>query len=256
MEWERPRHIHVVYDSRDGITESSVEFDTIEAARDWRNEVRSAYLCPVFNCLIKRGSPAAIFLHRRNRRAVLERDPTDDINGIRINIPLNRVAGASKAPCLSFACMVSITISPDPLAPNETYVQSDASSDGAFSDRTDSLSTENEGEPYVVQVSIIRNDPIWDDFMSHVEKAKAATAGDTTEWPGSRVDIDFDPRADFGQEESDSSGLNSLQRSVARALGLDPTKEFFSRWRCPCLSLASESHVFSRAGTYSRSPHQ
>ncbi|KAI0250755.1 hypothetical protein BJV78DRAFT_1127542 [Lactifluus subvellereus] len=174
VDWERPRHIDVVYESRDGITETSVEFDTIEAARDWRNEVKGAYLY--------------------------------DINGIRINIPLSRVAETSKSQCLSFACMVSITISPDPLASNETF---------------------NEGEPYVVQVSIIRNDPIWDDFMSYVEKAKAAAAADTTEWPGSRVDIDFDPRADLGQEESDNSGLNRLQISVARALGLDPTKEFF-----------------------------
>jgi hypothetical protein len=40
VDWERPRLIGVVYESSEGITEVTVEFDTIEAARDWRNEVR------------------------------------------------------------------------------------------------------------------------------------------------------------------------------------------------------------------------
>jgi hypothetical protein len=42
VNWEQPRLIGVVYESSAGIIESDVEFDTIEAARDWRNELRGA----------------------------------------------------------------------------------------------------------------------------------------------------------------------------------------------------------------------
>lgn len=32
--------MRIVYEHSDGPTEGNVEFDTIEAARDWRNELR------------------------------------------------------------------------------------------------------------------------------------------------------------------------------------------------------------------------
>lgn len=40
VDWERPRIIGIVYESSQGTIEGIVEFDTIEAARDWRNELR------------------------------------------------------------------------------------------------------------------------------------------------------------------------------------------------------------------------
>ena len=55
----------------------------------------------------------------------------------------------------------------------------------------------------MVQVVLIR---VWEEFMSHVEKAKATITADTTEWAGSNVYIDFDPRTDFEEEESDANG--------------------------------------------------
>jgi len=166
-----------------------------------------------------------IFLYRRNRRAVL--NPSEDVNGIRLNIPLSRIAGAAKSPCLSFACMVSITIAPDTLASSDAATSVASESDAS----SDVVTSESEAEPYVVQVSILRKDPIWDDFLSYVEKAKAVAAASTTEWPGSRVYIDFDPRTDLVPEESDNSGLSNLQVTVSRALGLDLTKEFFGERR-------------------------
>jgi hypothetical protein len=178
-----------------------------------------------------------MFLYRRNRHALL--NPAEDTtNGIRLNIPLTRVAGALKSKCLlSFACMVSITVAADPLAGNEgaasSVGDSDSSSERAFSDKSVILNPENESEPYVVQLSMIRQHPIWDDLMSHVEKANAAVAADTTDWPGSRLYIDYDPRADLEDEDFHNQGLSSLQRFVSSTLGLDRTKEFFSEWRFP-----------------------
>ncbi len=132
----------------------------------------------------------AMFLYRRNRRAVL--DATEDVNGIRLNIPLSRIATISKSQCLSFAWMVCITIGADNLASNGAAVtppvENDSLSDGTLSEV---LSNDSEGEPYVVQFAAIRKDPVWDDFMSYVEKAKVAMAADATEWPGSNVYIDL-----------------------------------------------------------------
>ncbi|KAH9002634.1 glycosyltransferase family 1 protein [Lactarius hatsudake] len=214
VDWERPRRIGVVFEARSGLMETFVEFDTLESARDWRNE---------FN--------GTIFLYRRNRLAALAMDSNEDVNGIRINIPLHRIAAATKSLCFSFACMVSITIGADPLASNELIptptMESDSSSEGNSIDRSETLTGDSDADPIIVQVSMIRKHPLWDDFMSHVESAKARAAADTTEWPGARVYVDFDPRADSGQGESDNSGLNNLQISVSRALGLDTTNEFF-----------------------------
>ncbi len=183
-----------------------------------------------------------IFLYRRNRRAVL--DPTEDVHGIRLNIPLSRIAATSKSQCLSFAWMVSITIGTDLPTSNGAagapLVEIDSSNDGTLSEVT---SHDSEAEPYVVQFGVIRKDPVWDDFMSYVEKAKAATAADATEWIGSNVYIDFDPRADFEDDESEGNGLSVLQKSVSLALGLDPTKEFYSEWRYPCLRHESKEHT-------------
>ena len=65
--------------------------------------------------------------------------------------------------------------------------------------------------------------------MSHVEKAKATMTADATEWAGSNVYVDFDLRTDFEEEESDANGLSTLPESVSRALGIDLTKEVFSK---------------------------
>jgi hypothetical protein len=194
----------------------------------------------------------SLFLHRRNRRAVL--DPTEDVDGIRLNVPFSRIEGVSKAPCLSFACIMSITISTATAsseAPTSPTLEIDSYSDGTLSERGEVLTQDSEAEPYVVQLSILRNHEIWDEFMPHVEKGKAAMATDTTEWPGSRVYIDFDPRTDTEGEESETSGLNSLQISVSRALGLDPTKEFFSEWDIFPLETARLRHLFSDLGAHS-----
>jgi hypothetical protein len=196
-----------------------------------------------------------IFLYRRNRRAVL--DPTEDVHGIRLNIPYSRIASVTKTDSFSFAWMIGITISSDPVASDSAAVtppvENDGSSDGAT--LSEVLSQDSEAEPYVVQVGVIRKDEVWDDLMTYVEKAKAAAAADATEWAGSNVYIDFDPRADLEDEVADGSGLTGLQKSVSRALGLDPTKEFFSEWRCLRSTYDSEEHVLSRFGAHPSSSH-
>lgn len=48
VDWEHPRIMRIVYEHSDGPTEGNVEFDTIEAARDWRNELRGVNTFPPF----------------------------------------------------------------------------------------------------------------------------------------------------------------------------------------------------------------
>jgi hypothetical protein len=168
-----------------------------------------------------------IFLYRRNRRAVL--DPTKDAHGIRLNIPFIRIAAFSKTNCLSFSSMIAITIGTGPHTPNGTAVTPPIENDTSFDGTLSEVSThDSEAEPYVAQFGVIRKDQVWEEFMSYAEKAKGSMAADTTEWAGSNVYIDFDPRTDSEEEGSDDDGLSSLQKSVSRALGIDPTKEFFS----------------------------
>jgi len=47
VDWKRPRHIDVVFESSQGVIESTVEHDTIEAARDWRNEFHRMSFSPL-----------------------------------------------------------------------------------------------------------------------------------------------------------------------------------------------------------------
>lgn len=191
-------------------------------------EVRFRFLFRLRSLMDRLSAIGLIFLYRRNRRAVL--DPTRDAHGIRLNIPFIRIAAFSKSNCLSFAWMVAITIGTGPHTPNGTAVtppiETDTSFDGTLSEVS---SHDSETEPYVVQFGVIRKDPVWEEFMSYAEKAKASMAADTTEWAGSNVYIDFDPRTDSEEEGSEANGLSSLQKSVSRALGIDPTKEFFSK---------------------------
>lgn len=57
VDWEQPRHIGIIYESSLGITETYVEFDTIEAARDWRNELKGVNLLFPFDYLVDGFSP-------------------------------------------------------------------------------------------------------------------------------------------------------------------------------------------------------
>jgi hypothetical protein len=79
VDWKRPRHIDVVFESSQGIIESTVEHDTIEAARDWRNEFhRMSFrpLVPLIDRWMELSIIGVMFLYRRNRHALL--NPTED----------------------------------------------------------------------------------------------------------------------------------------------------------------------------------
>ncbi|KAI0250754.1 hypothetical protein BJV78DRAFT_1127517 [Lactifluus subvellereus] len=187
VESKRPRHLTIIFESNIGTTESTVEFDTDESAREWRRELLGA-----------------MFLHRRNNRSVLMQDGADDLNAVRINVPLSRVETVEKTKMISFGGLIS--------HPPES--------------KEDTSLIETAPDKQVLQLGVMRKDPEWDNVMSYVNKAKTSASESSIDWPGSRVYIDMDPWAGNSSEPSDSN-LSNLVKSVSYALGLDIAKEIW-----------------------------
>jgi hypothetical protein len=165
----------------------------------------------------------ALFLYRRNHRSVLMQIDADDLNAVRINIPLSRVESAEKTQLPAFAGLISFTFDPTRSngAPNGVPVEQTAST-------TEELSIlDTPPVKQVLQLGVLREDTLWENLMAYANKAKAAASKSNVDWPGSSVFIDLDPRTSNSPETSDNN-LSDLVKSVSFALGLDTTKEMWS----------------------------
>ncbi|KAI9465440.1 glycosyltransferase family 1 protein [Lactarius psammicola] len=214
----RPRHITILYESAQGTVESTVEFDTDESACDWKRELLGA-----------------LFLYRRNRRSVLMQSDADDLNAVRINIPLSRVESVEKTQLPAFAGLFSFTFDPTSSngSPNGVPTEQSASTIEEVS------IVDTQPVKQVLQLGVLREDTLWKNIMAYVDKAKAAASKSNVDWPGSRVFIDLDPRTGNGSETSDSN-LSDLVKSVSFTLGLDTTKEMWIK----------KAHVHRFFGSY------
>lgn len=172
---------------------------------------------------------------------VLMQDDTDDLNAVRINIPLSRVETLEKTNMLSFAGLITVTF--DPKSSNGV-----SSGPSAEKERRTSIMEGKEDlsllgttpDKQVLQIAVLRKDFDWENIMTSVSNAKTSASKDNVDWPGSRVHIDVDPRAGESAEKSDHN-LSDLVKSVSFALGLDTTKEI---WSTSCSFLLSLfSHV-------------
>jgi len=152
---------------------------------------------------------------------VLTQSDADDLNAVRINIPLSRVESAEKTQLPAFAGLVSLTF--DPTSSNGARVSTEQSALPAEeASISDTLPAKQ-----VLQLGVLREDPLWGKIMDHANRAKADASKSNTDWPGSRVFVDLDPRTSNGSEASDSN-LSDLVKSVSFSLGLDTTKEMWS----------------------------
>jgi sterol 3beta-glucosyltransferase len=160
---------------------------------------------------------------------VLIQDDTDDLNAVRVNIPLSRVITVERTHIVSFAGLVTVTFDP----------KSNGEQPASSTEDKDVLSLiDTAPEKQVLQFGILREDPEWGNIMSRVDQAKTSASSDQVDWPGSRVYIDVDPRSTETSETSDNS-LSALVKSVSFALGLDTTKEIWSTFSPSSLALAS-----------------
>jgi sterol 3beta-glucosyltransferase len=226
LESKNPRRLNIVFEANTGIVESIVEFDTDESAQDWRRELLGAF-CPYMIDVSQRRPNfhiGALFLYRRNRRLVLE-DDTDDLNAIRVNIPLSRVITTERTNLASFAGLVAVTF--DPSSHDSSTEQAAPSAE----DKEGLALIDTAPERQVLQFGILREDMEWLDIRSYIDKAKTSASSSNVDWPGSRVYIDVDPRNVETSEASDNN-LSDRVKSVSYALGLDTTKDI---WGTFCL---------------------
>ncbi|KAH9049860.1 glycosyltransferase family 1 protein [Lactarius hengduanensis] len=214
----KPRHITTLYESAQGTVDSTVEFDTDESACDWKRELLGA-----------------LFLYRRNRRSVLTPNDADDLNAVRVNIPLSRLESVERTQLPAFAGLFSFTFDP---------TLSNGAPDGVPTEKSASASEEisildTPSVKQVLQLGILREDPLWKDIMAYADKEKLAASKSNVDWPGYRVFIDLDPRTSNAPETSDSN-LSDLVKSVSFTLGLDTTKEMWIK----------KAHVHRFFGSY------
>jgi sterol 3beta-glucosyltransferase len=153
-------------------------------------------------------------------------DDKEDVNAIRINIPLSRVISVEKLNIVSFAGLISVTF--DPKSSNGASQQPTSNTD----DKEAMTLLETAPEKQVLQFGILRENPEWASggahhVMSYVDKARASASSDNVDWPGSRVYIDVDPRINESTETSNNI-LSDLVKSVSFSLGLDASKEIWS----------------------------
>ena len=177
-------------------------------------------------------------------------DDADDLDAVRINIPLSRVETVENTKMVSFAGLISVTFDPK---------SSGAATDGGSTEHSleskEDISLETAPDKQVLQLGVFRKDPEWDNVMTYVNKAKTSTSENGVDWPGARVYIDMDSRAGNSSEPSDSN-LSNVVKSVSYALGLDPTKVIWSAsWFLilPQLShvlLVTKAHVYRLVVNY------
>jgi hypothetical protein len=180
-------------------------------------------------------------MYRRNRRLVLE-DDTDDLNAVRVNIPLSRVISTERTNLASFAGLITVMF--DPSTSQDTSTEQAAPS---VEDKEGLALIDSAPERQVLQFGILREDIEWVEVKSHVDKARASASSSNVDWPGSRVYIDVDPRTIETSETSDNN-LSDQVKSVSYALGLDTAKDiwgtcclFFSPCRCLMFFFSSQS---------------
>lgn len=166
---------------------------------------------------------------------VLTQDDTEDLNAVRVNIPLSRVITVERTDIVSFAGLITVTFDPKSSSNSASNDPEQAAEDKEVLSMIDTAP-----EKQVLQFGILRKDSEWDNVLSYVDKAKTSASSDNVDWAGSRVYIDVDPRTAETSESSDNT-LSDLVKSVSFALGLDTTKEIWSMF-CPFLSSLSPHH--------------
>ena len=162
-------------------------------------------------------------------------DDKEDLNAIRINIPLSRVNSVEKLNIVSFAGLISVTF--DPKSSNGASQQPTSNTD----DKEVITLLETAPEKQVLQFGILRENPEWASVMSYADKARTSASSDNVDWPGSRVYIDVDPRI-YDSSETSNNNLSNLVKSVSFNLGLDASKEIWSTSR-PFFFFSLSPHI-------------
>ena len=142
---------------------------------------------------------------------------TDDLNAIRINIPMSRINSVEKTELPAFAGLVSFTFDPT------------SAQNGVPSTTDEASIIDTPPVKQVLQLGVLREDTLWENIMTYANKAKAEASKSDVDWQGSRVFIDLDPRTGDGVDTS-GTNISDQVKAVSFALGLDTTKEMWSMY--------------------------
>ena len=188
----RPRFIELKFE--DDIPEFSgvVEFDTEESASDWRKEMQGA-----------------LFLYRHSRRSALDDQATDDTNGVRLSIPLNRIdqLNITHTPLFTLFATLYVPITLDELR--------------GFNPAGD------DKETTAIQFVTLRPDDAWKHLSDHVDVAKARSSDISAD-----VIIDFGPLTFLENDERSHKSVTydvekAKEMAVRRALALDEENDIW-----------------------------
>ncbi|KAI5117363.1 hypothetical protein M0805_002477 [Coniferiporia weirii] len=179
-----------------------VEFDTEESAREWRRELQGA-----------------IYLYRHRRAGYLARQPEDDTNGVRINIPLSRVKSFSTRKFLKFATVISIVLDTEKVRSGmqsslDHLEDEDGNDEGQSSDEE---KIDIEGR--TLEIGVTQLPEAWKDFGEMVEKAKRRER-ETGKRVSSKVTIDFGALSFVEQREETRRVEDDKEEAIRNALSL------------------------------------
>jgi sterol 3beta-glucosyltransferase len=182
-----PRRVAAIFDrdttmDMDGIA----EYTTDESAQDWRRELE-----------------AALFIYRHQRRQALELENTE---GVRLNIPLNRISHFGFRDLLHFGHIVDLQV---PISP------------------ADHGGNAEDTEPQVVRLGAMTSSPVWLQLGDYISKAQARQQSGLA----STVFVDFGPlsfwEGDHVEHVNKSDDISNEENAVRRALALGDERDLW-----------------------------
>jgi sterol 3beta-glucosyltransferase len=187
---KRPRIVQIDFQNTPAI-DGYAEFDTEESADDWRRELAGVLLSRTYIGL--RGliaTTGALFLYRHRRREFMINDSAaEDLDGVRMCIPLSQIDRIDEGDCLTFTYFLSIYLPPSPL---------------------DSSQGTNETLLNKVQFCTIRAVAEWKQLQHHIDAAKHRQPPDMLSF----IVFDFGPLT-FANGSSDM-GINMIDAATHR----------------------------------------
>ncbi len=221
-----PRRVHLDIENIGGTDKTYVEFDTIESARDWRRELSGA-----------------LYMHRHRRAANLYSQSDDDMTGVRISIPLNRVQQFSTRTHLSFINLLSVEVSklsprivnsagePVSIGDDNSVPAGDDDSDDDDDSLEDNVNASGDlfrdsVDGRSVEFGVLHRGDAWAGVGDLVEAAKERETNATIKTL-SRTFVDFGVLTFTEQPNNAADGMSTKEKAIRRALSLGAEKEIW-----------------------------
>lgn len=174
------------------------EFDTEESAREWRRELIGMSKAFRVSLTLLMHVLGALYMSRHRRAEFLTRQPEDERNGVRINVPLSRIESySSQKYMIGTKLNIEMSFTPHHYhhADNDSLYSSSGEEDnsdpdaepeaeveGEAEDSASSGSSAEEAELYgrTIQLCVLQKPDVWDGLGKLIEQAKEREAATVT----------------------------------------------------------------------------